>query len=124
MAALAKQSQGPQPSAPGPGDNASAMNKIMQALAMIQQAQVGLPPGSPLHKDVVDAVKRLSRHLPAGKPTAGVQLTGVQDMMKQIMSGGFLPQILQQLAKGGGGDGSAGAQPSLAPNPSMPLPGA
>lgn len=128
MAALARNSQQLQPSAPGPGNQADAMNKLLQALATIQAVQTSLPPGTPLHKDVVDAVRKLSRHLPQGAPTAGVQQTGLKDALKQVMQGSFLPMILQQLTGGkggqGGADGSAGPQPSMAPMPSMPLPGA
>ena len=128
MAALARGSQKPQVSAPGPGNNADAMNKLLAAVRAIQDAVQGLQPGSPLHRDALKAAQSLSRHLPQGAPTAGVQMTGMRDIMKQIAQSSFLPQILQQLAggRGGqqGGDGSAGAQPNLAPMPSMPLPGA
>ena len=125
IAALARQRQGPQTSAPGPGDNAGAMGKLQQCVQMIQQAALGLQPGTPLHKDCLQAAQRLSRHLPQGAPTAGVQMTDMRDTLRRIMQGGFLPQILQQLAqRGDQGGGTAGAAPNLAPNPSMPLPGA
>lgn len=103
------------------------MNKVLQALQMIQQAQVGLQPGTPLHKDVVDAVRKLSRHLPQGAPTQGVQLTGMRDLLRSIGQNSFLQNIMQQLSGGrgqGSQGGSAGPQPQMAPSPSMPLPGA
>jgi hypothetical protein len=118
LASIARSQQGPQQSAPGPGDNAGAMGKLLQAIKLIQQAQAGLPPGSPLHKDVVNAVSRLSRHLPQGAPTVGVQKTGMMDLLRQIGQSGFLQNIMQQM-----GGGTGGGQPQ-APNPSMPLPGA
>lgn len=97
----------------------------MQALAMIQQAQVGLQAGSPLHTDVVKAVQRLSRHLPQGAPTVGVQMTGIRDLIRQISQSPFMAQLLnnQQRGQGGGPGGPAGPAPQ-APMPSMPLPGA
>jgi hypothetical protein len=113
------------------------MNQLLTAVRGIQQAIQGLQPGSPLHRDALKAVTQLSRHLPQGAPTAGVQMTGMRDLMQQIMRSPFMAQIMQQLSgKGGGGGGgrnsqqqggppgSAGAQPNLAPMPSMPLPGA
>ena len=123
MAALTRNSQNPQISAPGPGNNANAMNQMLSALQQIQMALPGLPQGSPLHKDALDAAKRLSRHLPQGAPTAGVQMTGMRDLMQQIMRSPFMAQIMQQLKGGGGAGGAAGPAPQ-APMPSMPLPGA
>jgi len=105
-------------SAPGPGDSANAMNKMLQAVQMIQQAAMGLPPGSPLHRDALKAASSLSRHLPQGAPTQGVQLTGIKDLIRQIGQSGFLQNIMQQRAGPG-----PGAQ-QQAPMPSTPLPGA
>jgi hypothetical protein len=127
MAALARNQQNPQISAPGPGNTANAMNMLLEAIQRIQMAINGLQPGSPLHRDALDAAKRLSRHLPQGAPTAGVQMTGMRDLMQQIMRSPFMAQIMQQLQGGGGqrggGGGAAGAAPQP-PMPSTPLPGA
>jgi hypothetical protein len=108
------------------GDGANAMQKMLAAVQMIQQAAMGLPPGSPLHRDALKAASSLSRHLPQGAPTAGVQLTGVRDLMRQIMQSGFLQNILQQRGGQGaaGAPGAAGGGGGQPPPPSMPLPGA
>ena len=129
MASLVRNQQQPQISAPGPGNTANSMNQLLEAVQKIQNAIQGLQPGTPLHKDALSAVQRLSRHLPQGQPTAGVQMTNARDMIKQVMQSSFLPKILQQLSGGGGrqaggGDAPAGPQPNMAPMPSMPLPGA
>ena len=79
---------------------------------------MGLPPGSPLHRDALKAASSLSRHLPQGAPTQGVQLTGIKDLIRQIGQSGFLQNIMQQRAGPG-----PGAQ-QQAPMPSTPLPGA
>ena len=118
LAGIVRSRQGPQPSAPGPGDSAGAMNKMLQAVQMIQQAAMSLPPGSPLHRDALKAASSLSRHLPQGAPTAGVQMTGIRDLLRQIGQSGFLQQIMGQ--RGGAG----GQQMPQAPMPSAPLPGA
>ena len=99
------------------------MAKLLQAVKLIQQAALGLEPGSPLHKDALNAAQRMSRHLPQGAPTAGVQLTGMKDLLRQIMQGSFLANIMGQQGGQGGPPGGAagGGQP---PMPSMPLPGA
>lgn len=122
---IAQSRQGAQPSAPGAGDSAGSMNKLIQAVQMIQQAAMGLPPGSPLHRDALKAATSLSRHLPQGAPTAGVQLTGIRDLLQQVMKSGFLQNIMQQRGGGAGGAGGGAAGPApQAPMPSMPLPGA
>lgn len=117
IAALARQSQGPQTSAPGPGNQADAMNKLLQAIQLIQQAAIGLQPGTPLWKEANRAAGTLGKHLPQGTPTAGVQLTGMRDLLRQIMQNSFLPQIMKQM-QGAGGPG-----PQQPPMPSTPLPG-
>jgi hypothetical protein len=126
---MVRNQQNPQVSAPGPGNTANSMNQLLMAIQAIQQAVQGLQPGTPLHRDALKAATSLSRHLPQGAPTAGVQLTGMRDLMQQIMRSPFMAQIMQQLSGGGGGRGGqpggpAGAQPNMAPMPSMPLPGA
>jgi hypothetical protein len=125
MAALARNSQNPQISAPGPGNTANSMNQLLQAIQMIQQAVQGLQPGTPLHRDALKAATSLSRHLPQGAPTAGVQMTGMRDLLRQIMQSPMMAQVMQQLRGSGAQQGeSAGGAPNLAPMPSMPLPGA
>lgn len=122
LAALERNRQGPQTSAPGPGNASDAMNKLLQAVQLIQQAAMGLPPGSRLHQHALRAAQNLSRDLPQGAPTLGVQATGMRDMMRAITQSGFLPNIMRMFQGGGGGQQQGGgAQP---PMPSMPLPGA
>lgn len=127
MAALQRASVGPQISSPGPGNQADAMNKISMAIQQIQQAIASLPMGSPIHKDALSAVQRLSRHLGQGfqGPAAGVQHTGLMDMIRDTarnfiaarMSGG-------QGGPPGGGAPPPGGMPPGAPSPSTPMPGA
>lgn len=132
LAALARRMQGPQVSAPGPGDNASSMTMVMNAIGMLNQAIPGLQPGSPIYKDVLKAAQALSRHAPQGTPTAGVQATQLQDLLRNIMKNAMLQRIMAQQRGqpgAGGGDQPAGPSPlpgaaSQAPMPSTPLPGA
>lgn len=127
IAALAnRQRPGPKVSAPGPGDQASSMTMLMQAIGMIQQALPGLPPGTPLHKDALRSVTTLSRHVPQqGGPAAGVQRTQLQDLLQSLMKNALLAQIMGQQKKGAGG-GAGPGQPATGgpPMPSTPLPGA
>src|SRR5262245_19350470 len=116
LAMIARARQGPGRSAPGPGDQSNAMSKLLQAVQWIQQAALGLQPGTPLHKDALQAAQRLSRHLPQGAPTVGVQRTAAMDLIRAIGQSGFLQNIMGQRA--------GGAPGGQAPMPSTPLPGA
>lgn len=131
--ALARRQQGPQPSAPGPGDASNSITMIMNAIGMLQQALPGLPPGSPMHKDVLKATQSLSRHAPQGSPAAGVQQTQLQDLLKNVVKNALLQKIMANQGGGppggGGGPGGpggppGGGAPAQAPMPSTPLPGA
>jgi hypothetical protein len=122
LAAMARGQQGPQVSAPGPGNQADSMSLLQQAIGLIQQAALGLPPGSPLHRDALQSASRLSRHLGSGAgmgPAAGVQKTMLSDQLKRTVQNMMLQRILSMKGMGKPGQ-NAGQQ---APMPSTPLPG-
>lgn len=127
---LARKQQGPQPSAPGPGDQASSLTMVMNAIGMLQQALPGLAPGSPIHKDVLKAAQALSRHAPQGAPAAGVQQTQLQDLLKNVVKNALLQKIMASQGGGQKPGGPGGPSPlggggqGAAPMPSTPLPGA
>ena len=91
--------------------------QIKSAIDLIQQALQGLPVGSELHRDALNAVNRLSRHMPQGTPTAGVQQTMLQNLLRATARNALLQRVMAQQGGGGGGQGAA-------PPPSTPLPGA
>lgn len=130
IAALARRQQQPKVSAPGMGDQSNSMAMLMQAVAMIQQALPGLPPGSPMHRDALQAATRLSRHANQGQPTAGLQQTQLQDLLRNVVRNAMLQRIMNQQGNQGpqqagpAGNSPAGAASAAPPMPSTPLPGA
>jgi len=104
------------------------MTMVMNALALMQQALPGLPPGSPIHRDALRALNSLSKHVGQGAATTGVQQTQLQDLLRNTVRNALLQKIMGQQAQtqqGGGGQvpgAPAGAMPQ-APMPSTPLPG-
>ena len=90
------------------------MMQVKAAIDMIQAALPGLPTGSEVHRDALQAVNRLSRHMPQGSPTAGNQQTMLQDLLRSTARNAILQKVMAQ--RGGGSTG--------APAPSTPLPGA
>jgi hypothetical protein len=106
------------------------MTMLMQAIGMMNQALPGLM-GHPAYQDVLKGLQRISRHLPQGSPTAGVQRTQLQDLLQNVIKNALLHRIIgqQQPKPGGSPDQPAGASPTpspmaQAPMPSTPLPGA
>jgi hypothetical protein len=98
---------------------------LQNALGMMQSALTGLQPGTPVHRDVLRALQSLSKHMAQGQPTAGVQQTQLQDLLRNVVKNAMLSRIMGQQQQGGQGgqEGPAGAMPQ-APMPSTPLPGA
>ena len=88
---------------------------VKKALDMLQTALPQLGMGGDVHKDVMQAITRLSRHLPQGIPTAGMQQQGFQDMMRNTQRNALLQRVMAN--QGDGGQGGP-------PQPSTPLPGA
>ena len=118
LISMARNRMGPQMSAPGPGNQANAMNQIIQAINLLKMAGLGLQPGDKLHTDVYNTINRLSRHLGgvAGMaPAAGVQKTMLGDQMRDTVKQMLLSRVL-------GAQGQKGA-PQTPPMPSTPLPG-
>lgn len=129
LAALMRQRQGPQPSVPGPGMQAQSMTQIKAAVDMITAALPGLSAGTPLHTASLNALRQLSRHLAQGAPTAGVQQTMLQDMLRRTIQNAMFQRILSQRAaqgQQGNAEQPAGSTPQIAqaPMPSQALPGA
>ena len=125
LAALARRGAGPPVSAPGPGNMAQGLMMLKQASDILTAALPNLDPGSPPHKDALRSLTTLSRHLPQGAPTAGVQQTQIGDMLRNTVRNALLQKIMQQ--RGGQGGGQGGPSPGMppqAPQPSTPLPGA
>lgn len=123
LISAARGRMGPQVSAPGPGNQADSMTKVIQAINLLKLAGLGLQPGDKLHTDVYNTINRLSRHLGgvAGMaPAAGVQKTMLGDQMKDTVKQMLLARIMGGQGGGAGGGGPPGGG---APMPSTPLPG-
>lgn len=127
LISAARGRMGPQVSAPGPGNQADSMAKVIQAINLLKLAGLGLQPGDKLHTDVYNTINRLSRHLGgvAGMaPAAGVQKTMLGDQMKDTIKNMLLSRILGgQQGPGGAGGGGPGPGAGAPPMPSTPLPG-
>jgi hypothetical protein len=120
----------PQVSAPGPGNMAQGIMQMKTAVDMLQSCLPNLATGSQQHRDCVNAIGRLSKHLPQGAPTAGAQQTQLMDLLRSTMRNALMQKLMSQRGGQGGPpstpDTGGGPQPpgDQAPSPSTPLPGA
>lgn len=121
LAALARRQMSPPISVPGQGDMAHGLMQLKSAVDIIQAALPSLASGSQQHRDALRAVQSLSRHLPQGAPTAGVQQTQLGDLLRGTVRNALLQRLMSQ--RGGGAGPSAGGM-APPPQPSTPLPGA
>jgi hypothetical protein len=115
---------------------AQGLMMLKQAVDMIHAALPNLDASSQQHKDAVKALSSITKHLPGGAPTAGVQQTQLGDMLRNTQRNALLQKLMAQRQAGGGqggggppggqGGGQGGEQPGMPqqPMPSTPLPGA
>jgi len=121
LAALQRSAQGPQVSAPGPGNMADSLGKLKIAIDLMQAALQGLPAGSKPHQDTLKSLERLTKHIPQMGASPGLEQTHLIDLLRR----GRQNPVLQALSgiMGGGGQEQGGGSPQP-PMPTTPLPGA
>jgi len=125
LAALARNRQGPQASAPGPGNQADGITQLKNAIDIIQNALPLLGTGTPMHSAALNALRQLTRHVAqGGQAAAGTQQTSLMDLLRQTVRNAMLQKIMSQQQGGGGGAEGGGGGPPQPPSPSTPLPGA
>jgi hypothetical protein len=128
LAALSQQRNQPQVSAPGPGNQADAMMKVKSALDLLGNALPSLGAGTPIYTATLNAMRQLSKHVAEGAPTAGVQQTMLQDLLRGTIQRALFSRMMGQRAAQGqeqNPNQPAGPSPQMAqaPMPSMALPG-
>jgi hypothetical protein len=94
--------------------------QLKLALDLLAKSVPGLV-GSPAMGPVTRALNQLSKHVPQGAPTAGVQATMMRDLQREAQRNP-IQQKLQQMAAQQGGPGDQ--QQPQSPMPSTPMPGA
>lgn len=82
------------------------MSKVRTAVDMLQQALPGLPIGSPPQKDVLDAIQKLSKSVPASEAIPGVQQTQLAGLQKDAQETAMLRNLSRAMgAQSGPGPG-------------------
>jgi hypothetical protein len=104
------------------------MMQVKSGIDLLTQALPGLGSGTPIYTAVLNALRQVSKHLVQGAPTAGVQQTQLQDLLRGTIQRALFSRMMQQRAAQGqqqNPDQPAGPTPNMgaAPMPSMALPG-
>lgn len=110
-----------QPSQPGMGTQAGALQKVTMAIQLLQSALPALGVGSRQHNGVLKAIRDLSTHVGEGAAGAGAGQTMLQDLLRNQIRNAMLQRVMQQQG-GAGGPGGGGPPPGM--SPSTPMPGA
>ena len=100
----------------------ASMEKLQIGLKALLEAAAGLPLGSEVQGEVMEAVKKIGKHLPqggqGGDPTAMVQqLAALAQAAKTQPQGAGLAGLM-----GGGGGGAPSMPPPGAGAPPPPMP--
>ena len=101
-----------------PGMAADSMSKMREAIKLIEMALPGLPPGSEGHKNVIDALGKLSKSFPATDEVPGVQNTQLKNLAEQAQKTAMLQAVLRQ-GQGGATPPPPGAAPGGPPPAEM-----
>jgi hypothetical protein len=99
---------------------AQGMMLVTQAHGMLTQALQMFPANSPQWKDIHGSLGRLGRHMAQSAPEAGVQQTGLQDLLRNVIKNALLQRIMSSRSQSGGGGGGGGGQPGGEPGSSVP----
>jgi hypothetical protein len=104
-----------------PGLAAKSLAQVGEAIRILELALPNVPPGTPVHKDVLDSISKLAKHVPAGSQVNGVQMTELADLQRSASQNAMLQAVMRQSAQPGGpgGPGGAGAPPAI-PQPGGP----
>lgn len=104
-----------------PGLAAKALAGVRQAIQILTAALPDLPPGTPVHKDVLNAISGISKHVPAGDEVHGVQMAQLQGLARSTQAGAALQGVMRASGAGGQPGGMPGGAPGGVPGmPGMP----
>lgn len=106
MALMPMMAPGPGPADPAsppsgnPGMAADAMSKVREAVHLLELALPNLPTGSDPHKDVLDAISKLSKSVPPTEAVPGVQTTQLLGLTQRAAQQAPLQALARSMGEG------------------------
>ena len=93
---------------PNRGQEAAGLAKLGVAIRVLESILPMVGSGSEVGKDVLKALNSLSKHVPVGSQSSGIDTSALQEMLMKARQ--MQPQIAaMRAAQGGGQSGAAGA---------------
>lgn len=83
-----------------PGLAADAMSKVREAVHMLELALPNLPTGSDPHKDVLDAISKLSKSVPPSEGIPGVQTAQLAGLQREAQQSAPLQALSRVMGQG------------------------
>jgi hypothetical protein len=109
---------------PNPGQEAAAIAKVRQAIAMLQDAFGGSDPTGELGKAILDSIKKLGGAAPAMQGAPGVGQEALRNALMQARQTAPMQALMRSMASGGGAGGAPaaaggtpGGMPAMSPSP-------
>lgn len=96
---------------PNRGLQSKGLTQVQTAVRILEQALPLLGADTEPGKDVMKALTSLSKHIPAGSTSPGVERTGLQQMMQQQRQDQPQQALMKALSQGGGAPGAGAAPP-------------
>ena len=103
------------------GLEAAGFAKLGVAIKVLQEIVPLIGPSSEVGKDVLHALQRLSKHIPEGSVSQGVQLSALHEILNKLKQ--LAPQMQAMQAARGGGAPLGGVPGNSAPPAPLGLPG-
>ncbi len=76
------------------------MSKVREAVHLLELALPGLPTGSDPHKDVLDAISKLSKSVPPSEGIPGVQTAQLAGLQRDAQQSAPLMAIARAMGQG------------------------
>ena len=83
-----------------PGLAADAMSKVREVVHLLELALPNLPTGSDPHKDVLDAIGKLSKSVPPSEGIPGIQTTQLAGLQRQAQQSAPLQALARAMGQG------------------------
>lgn len=98
---------------PNRGMQAAAMAQLTQAIRIMEKALPMVGVETEMGKDVMKALTQLSKHIPAGSGSPGVENQALQKMMMEQKQEQPMQQLLRSQGQGAPPPGGAAPPPAM-----------
>jgi hypothetical protein len=104
-----------------PGQVASGLAQLREAIKIMEKALPALQPGSEPYKAVLNSMNSLTKYIPPTAEVAGMAKNVASGLLNDAQKGGAMSMVQGALAPAGASaGGGGGGAPPMPPTPAMP----